>query len=121
MKSSASFVSKKTAVIATLLLGCSSQVSHGLLPASQTKTSLSHGILSSPLNSRSTQLASSKESSDDILYSFGAEVVPEGQRPVNEYIDMKAAPLFGWGSNEVGFEGLLKRLGIAYAAIFLLV
>jgi hypothetical protein len=38
--------------------------------------------------------------------SFGAEVVPEGQRPVNEYLDMKSAPLFGWASNEAGTQGV---------------
>lgn len=38
--------------------------------------------------------------------SFGAEVVPDGQRPVNEYQDMKNAPMFGWGSNEVGAQGV---------------
>lgn len=38
--------------------------------------------------------------------SFGAEVVPDGQKPVNEYQDMMNAPLFGWGSNEVGVQGV---------------
>jgi hypothetical protein len=38
--------------------------------------------------------------------SFGAEVVPEGQRPVNEYLDMSRAPLFGWASNDVGSKGV---------------
>lgn len=109
---------KRAATIVTLLLGCSSHFSNGLI-AGQARRSLTHGIISS-----STALASSNEqqgNSDEILYSFGAEVVPEGQRPVNEYLDMKGAPLFGWGSNEVGLEGLLKRLGIVYAAIFVLV
>jgi hypothetical protein len=50
--------------------------------------------------------------------SFGAEVVPEGQRPVNEYLDMKRAPLFGWASNEVGTDGLLQRLAIIYVVVF---
>jgi hypothetical protein len=50
--------------------------------------------------------------------SFGAEVVPEGQRPVNEYLDMKRAPLFDWASNEVGTAGLLMRLVIVYAIVF---
>eukprot|EP00536_Pseudo-nitzschia_multiseries_P003611 jgi/Psemu1/186188/e_gw1.56.132.1 len=68
-----------------------------------------------------TALAASSDSDDNILYSFGAEVVPEGQRPVNEYLDMKRAPLFGWGSNEVGLKGLLIRLGIVYVAVFALV
>jgi hypothetical protein len=38
--------------------------------------------------------------------SFGAEVVPEGQRPINEYLDMTRAPLFGWASNDVGMNGV---------------
>jgi hypothetical protein len=50
--------------------------------------------------------------------SFGAEVVPEGQRPVNEYLDMKRAPLFGWASNEVGTDGLLQRLAMIYVVVF---
>lgn len=37
---------------------------------------------------------------------------------MNEYLDMKRAPLFGWGSNEVGVDGLLKRLGVVYAIVF---
>ena len=38
--------------------------------------------------------------------SFGAEVVPEGQRPVNEYLEMRRSPLFEWASNEVGLSGV---------------
>jgi hypothetical protein len=38
--------------------------------------------------------------------SFGAEVVPEGQRPVNEYLEMRRSPLFEWASNEVGTNGV---------------
>jgi hypothetical protein len=41
--------------------------------------------------------------------SFGAEVVPEGQRPINEYLDMTRAPLFGWASNDVGMNGVSGR------------
>lgn len=122
MKSASSFA-KKTAVAITLILGCS-QVSNGLITSSRP---LTHGI-SSPAsafhtsyskNSKTSLASSSQEQGDDnALYSFGAEVVPEGQRPVNEYLDMKQAPLFGWGSNEVGLQGLLIRLGIVYAVIF---
>ena len=43
--------------------------------------------------------------------SFGAEVVPEGQRPVNEYLEMRRAPLFDWASNERGTGGVSKRSG----------
>ncbi len=38
--------------------------------------------------------------------SFGAEVVPEGQRPVNEYLEMRRSPLFEWASNQVGTNGV---------------
>jgi hypothetical protein len=41
--------------------------------------------------------------------SFGAEVVPEGQRPVNEYLEMRRSPLFEWASNEVGTKGVRCR------------
>ena len=37
---------------------------------------------------------------------FGAEVVPEGQRPINEYLEMRRSPLFDWASNEVGTQGV---------------
>jgi len=122
MKSGCS-IAKTTAVI-TLILGCSCRVSNGLLAGPNTRTrSLTHGIASSSAFDASPKTttalaASSREKGDDNLYSFGAEVVPEGQRPVNEYLDMKQAPLFGWGSNEVGLQGLLIRLGIVYAVCF---
>jgi len=73
---------------------------------------------SSTRSSTTSILHSSKSNDDTALYSFGAEVVPEGQRPVNEYLDMKQAPLFGWGTNEVGMKGLLIRLGIVYSVVF---
>mmetsp|Transcript_18924 Transcript_18924/g.24345 ORF Transcript_18924/g.24345 Transcript_18924/m.24345 type:complete len:280 (-) Transcript_18924:64-903(-) len=50
--------------------------------------------------------------------SFGAEAVPEGQRPVNEYLDMTKQPLFGWASNDNGNQGLLIRLAGVYAISF---
>jgi hypothetical protein len=50
--------------------------------------------------------------------SFGSEMVPEGQRPVNEYLDLVRAPLFGWASEEVGSKGLLSRLVTVYAVAF---
>jgi hypothetical protein len=50
--------------------------------------------------------------------SFGSEMVPEGQRPVNEYLDLVRAPLFGWASEEVGSKGLLSRLVTVYAVSF---
>lgn len=48
--------------------------------------------------------------------SFGADAVPEGQRPVNEYLDLIRAPMFGWASEEVGTKGLLTRLAAVYAS-----
>mmetsp|Transcript_17588 Transcript_17588/g.43885 ORF Transcript_17588/g.43885 Transcript_17588/m.43885 type:complete len:279 (+) Transcript_17588:101-937(+) len=111
---------KRAAAIVTLLLGCSNNFSNGLIANSGARTR----SLAPAFESSTTALASSNEkqgNDDDVLYSFGAEVVPEGQRPVNEYLDMKRAPLFGWGSNDVGLDGLLIRLGIVYAVIFLLV
>lgn len=50
--------------------------------------------------------------------SFGADAVPEGQRPVNEYLDLIRAPLFGWASEDVGNKGLLTRLVTVYVASF---
>lgn len=119
MKSGYSITKNKTRIaLTTLLLLACSRLSNGLIVGPTTRPS-SHrrGIKTTRSN---TALASSneKQGDDDVLYSFGAEVVPEGQRPVNEYLDMKRAPLFGWGSNEVGLQGLLIRLGICYAAVF---
>jgi hypothetical protein len=50
--------------------------------------------------------------------SFGADAVPEAQRPVNEYLDVTRQPLFGWASNESGSTGLLIRLVILYGVVF---
>ena len=65
----------------------------------------------------------SKSDNDDIpsflpKTSFGADAVPEGQRPVNEYLDLLRAPLFGWASEETGTNGLLLRLGTVYLVTF---
>eukprot|EP00542_Grammatophora_oceanica_P012100 CAMPEP_0194031536 /NCGR_PEP_ID=MMETSP0009_2-20130614/4690_1 /TAXON_ID=210454 /ORGANISM="Grammatophora oceanica, Strain CCMP 410" /LENGTH=288 /DNA_ID=CAMNT_0038671727 /DNA_START=16 /DNA_END=882 /DNA_ORIENTATION=+ len=48
--------------------------------------------------------------------SFGADAVPEGQRPVNEYLNLIRAPLFGWASTST--PGLLLRLAAVYAISF---
>ena len=53
--------------------------------------------------------------------SFGAEAVPEEQRPANEYLDLIRQPLFGWASQERGDGGLAARLAATYAAFFVLV
>jgi len=51
--------------------------------------------------------------------SFGAEAVPEAQRPVNEYLDISRQPLFGWPAT--GLRGFVVRLGITYATVFAIV
>jgi len=127
-------ITTRTALVGLLVLACGSELANGLVQGPNSAASASASASASatirtttPGQTRTrtplardlskTALAASSES-DDVLYSFGAEVVPEGQRPVNEYLDMKRAPLFGWGSNEVGLQGLLIRLGVVYAAVF---
>ena len=81
----------------------------------------SSSVVSIPLQQQSTGSSKLWASENEEFMpetAFGAEVVPEGQRPVNEYLDMKRAPLFGWASNEVGTDGLLTRLAIIYAVVF---
>lgn len=55
---------------------------------------------------------------DNILpeTAFGAEAVPEGQRPINEYLDLQRAPLFGWAA--LDNQGLFIRLCLVYALAF---
>lgn len=53
--------------------------------------------------------------------SFGSEIVPEGQRPVNEYLDVTSQPLFGWAATKSGSMGLFLRLSVFYCTIFGLV
>lgn len=48
--------------------------------------------------------------------SFGAEAVPEEQRPANEYLDLTRSPLFEWADQEKGDSGLAIRLGAVYVA-----
>mmetsp|Transcript_2359 Transcript_2359/g.2726 ORF Transcript_2359/g.2726 Transcript_2359/m.2726 type:complete len:315 (+) Transcript_2359:179-1123(+) len=134
----------KISLLITLLIGALCRVSYGLIVQesrvgvnTNTRSSLIIGngdglirttTISNNKNrqrrrtrdssSTTSILYSSKSNDDTALYSFGAEVVPEGQRPVNEYLDMKQAPLFGWGTNEVGMKGLLIRLGIVYSVVF---
>jgi hypothetical protein len=50
--------------------------------------------------------------------SFGSEFVPEGQRPVNEYLEILRSPLFDWALTD---GGLRIRLAAVYASFFLLV
>jgi len=53
--------------------------------------------------------------------TFGAEAVPEDQRPSNEYLDLIRQPLFGWASQESGNSGLAIRLAVTYAAFYALI
>ena len=53
--------------------------------------------------------------------SFGAEAVPEEQRPTNEYLELTRQPLFSWADQERGDKGLAVRLGATYVALFALV
>jgi hypothetical protein len=65
--------------------------------------------------------ASDFNQEDDYLFpetSFGAEAVPEGQRPVNEYLNLMQQPLFGWASEKTGTQGLLARLILLYLISF---
>jgi hypothetical protein len=50
--------------------------------------------------------------------SFGADAVPEAQRPANEYLDLRNQPLFDWASQESGTSGLAIRLFVLYAVTF---
>jgi len=50
--------------------------------------------------------------------TFGAEAVPEEQRPANEYLDLISAPLFDWADEESGNKGLMIRLTALYTFCF---
>lgn len=66
-------------------------------------------------------LASDWNQDDDFLVpetSFGAEAVPEGQRPVNEYLNLMQQPLFDWASEKSGTLGLAIRLFLVYLVSF---
>ena len=67
---------------------------------------------------KSSSLKASEKESVLPENSFGAEVVPEGQRPVNEYLNMAKSPMFGWANEDAGTKGLLTRLAILYGVVF---
>ena len=78
-----------------------------LLGCSRIKSSQCFQTASYPNGGKRKPLLRANENEDFMPEtSFGAEVVPEGQRPVNEYLDMRSAPLFGWASNEAGSTGV---------------
>jgi Conserved in the green lineage and diatoms 27 len=58
-----------------------------------------------------------RRSSSQVLpeTSFGSEAVPEGQRPVNEYLDMLRSPLFDWALSDARLQ---TRLALLYLAFF---
>ena len=58
------------------------------------------------------------ENIQDQFTTFGAEAVPEGQRPANEYINLVSSPLFDWANRPSGTAGLAGRLGILYVLFF---
>lgn len=95
-----------------ILIGCAIESSQCFQPASRLCKELKGDMR------KSITLAANKN--DDFIpeTSFGAEEVPEGQRPVNEYLDMRSAPLFGWASNDAGNIGLFLRLVILYGVVF---
>jgi hypothetical protein len=49
--------------------------------------------------------------------NFGSENVPEGQRPINEYLDVTNQPFFTW-ARECDTSGLLLRFTILYTVLF---
>lgn len=53
--------------------------------------------------------------------TFGAENVPVEQRPSNEYLNLIQQPTFGWASQDSGDLGLVLRLSVLYAVLYLLV
>jgi hypothetical protein len=50
--------------------------------------------------------------------AFGSEVVPSGQLPANEYLNLITSPLFGWANQQNGDWGLALRLGITYVIFY---
>jgi hypothetical protein len=46
--------------------------------------------------------------------TFGAEAVPEEQRPANEYLDLISAPFFDWANRPGGDTTFAIRLGALY-------
>jgi hypothetical protein len=128
---------KNSLIFVAFLLSLQEQVQvHGFshsssiaTAATTTTTTTTMTIMASLKATRGIRSQEQMKSTTIVLYaseneefmpetSFGAEVVPEGQRPVNEYLDMKRSPLFDWASIEVGTDGLLIRLSIVYAVVF---
>lgn len=79
-----------------------------------------HQVLSKKMTRTTTLLFGEKKRSyaSSEYVSFGADAVPEGQRPVNEYLDLRNAPLFDWASQDVGTKGFMTRLAAVYVVSF---
>mmetsp|Transcript_26337 Transcript_26337/g.40249 ORF Transcript_26337/g.40249 Transcript_26337/m.40249 type:complete len:308 (+) Transcript_26337:96-1019(+) len=50
--------------------------------------------------------------------TFGAEAVPEEQRPANEYLNLIASPFFDWADKPSGSKEFFIRLSVLYAITF---
>jgi hypothetical protein len=53
--------------------------------------------------------------------TFGADAVPSGQLPANEYLNLITSPLFNWANEQNGDWGLAFRLGITYLVFYWLI
>lgn len=86
-----------------------------------------HEVLKSQLNmawnnnneESSTSISSASEFIPET--SFGSDVVPDGQKPVNEYLDLIRSPMFGWAGQKTGTTGLVIRLIAVYLVSFAVV
>jgi len=101
-----------------LMLALTGPLSHNCAVAFVTP-SITHGISFS--RASSSALAVGKEDDGTSMRpetSFGADAVPENQRPVNEFLDVTSQPMFGWAALESGNLGLFSRLATVYSVLF---
>mmetsp|Transcript_25577 Transcript_25577/g.34032 ORF Transcript_25577/g.34032 Transcript_25577/m.34032 type:complete len:292 (+) Transcript_25577:89-964(+) len=103
----------------------SSFVVPGNLPTQQTRATPipfrdSRNILMSTFKDDEFELRS-EAGSQRPETSFGADAVPEAQRPANEYLDLIRQPFFAWADQERGNTGLAIRLAVVYFVSFFLV
>ncbi len=76
---------------------------------------------SAPSFYKDANLGVSDVSNGSPTTTFGAEAVPEEQRPANEYLDLISAPFFDWADKPSGSKELSVRLSLLYVTIFALV
>lgn len=74
-----------------------------------------------PIFFKDTNPDSSNASNGSPTTTFGAEAVPEEQRPANEYLDLISAPFFDWADKPSGNKELSVRLSVLYLTLFALV